>query len=266
MRTLEPRSLPLVAALVSVGFLAACNEPPVSPDSTADPQFAKWTCEERPDHPQCQDGGGDGGGGEEAPNWAIFADGYAVGGDGAGADDLDGDGAGDPNGYSDAESCVTVNWQIRTVSNSDACKASPDFRYLTFDLTDVPEADRVDLDQDGVVEDLEEAPARFTTSDGKGKFGCNQSKDEICVNIHVLQVFYDGSGNPTGTGQESVWTLDYTVGVAVGQNADGVPVITLDAGSAPAELCNEADRLSGNQGCPATAVWDMPFHVTWSNL
>lgn len=194
-------------------------------------------------------------------NWAIFDDavGLRVQGDGAGGD-VDNDGDIDPDGYADTEPCVRVSTeQIRTVANIDECKAAIDYRVLRLDQSGLP--DRLDFDQDGVVEDVEEPPARFRATANKGKFGC-EGNGTHCVTILVMEVFPDG---PPTTGQETVWRIAYRNSTSPG---DGVPVLELLGSAAVAEVCHHTDEGAGNQGCdPGAAVQtELPFRVTWKGL
>ncbi len=196
-------------------------------------------------------------------NWAIFDDasGLRVLGDGEGGD-VNNDGTVDPNGYADSDPCVRVStFQVRTVSNTEACKDATDYRVLRLDQTDIAAGDRVDFDQDGTVEVIEQAPARFSVSDNKGKFGCD-GNGSLCVTIMVMEVF---SSPPPATGQETIWRIRYHNSVSP---SGAIPMIDLLGGSAAADVCHHTDEGSGNKGCNpgASVLTQLPFRVTWNGL
>lgn len=194
-------------------------------------------------------------------SWAVFDDGTGLRilGDGAGGD-VDNDGDTDPNGYSDAEPCVRVSdAQVRTVANTELCKAAATYRVLHIDQAGLDH--RFDFDQDGTTEDVEAPPARFFTSENKGKLGCDGSGSH-CVTLLIMQVFDSG---PATTGQETIWRVRYRASVSP---TGAVPLIELLGTDAVADVCHHTDEGAGNKGCnPGASVeTELPFRVTWKGL
>ena len=168
----------------------------------------------------------------------------------------------EPNLYVNAEQCVAVpegEFIMRTISFAEGCSAQPrgDWRYLTFDLTGVNDANpacaagEFNLDQDGFCEPLELAPARVSLS----KLG-NKTQGST-VSIWILELNPDGT-----TTQNREWRILYQNAVVVPPTA-GNGVITLAPGEALADFCFEDDKPSGNRGCPSSGTIDLPFHFTW---
>lgn len=156
--------------------------------------------------------------------------------------------------YPDGDTCVTSDggsaggglYQLRTIANTVVCKTETrgSWRFITIDVgIGFPAAD---LDQDGIVETSEAAPARFQAL----KVFAN-SATSTPVRIFVLEVLPDGS-----TTQNTKWTISYKNEASV-KVTSGVRVVQAFPGTAAADI------YTGDSGVFVKTV-DLPFKLTLS--
>jgi len=191
---------------------------------------------------------------QETGRWsAVFDDAVSnkLRSDGAAYED------GGPNYTANCVSSTGMNaggglYQLRTIAGTDFCKAvvRPGWRYFKVDFgTPV-----VDLDQDGVVEAIEDAPGRLLAPDA---FGSRATATSLRVLIFVV--------NPDGS---TTWDTKYTLymqGVAVSSPGGPARILQAAGSSASAALyLGYADpaRSSPKGGSTALTTVQLPFRLT----
>jgi hypothetical protein len=121
----------------------------------------------------------------------------------------------------DSQSFAGGGYQLRSIQNAGVCKAiqRPGWRYFTMDLG---AGNTLDLDQDGVAEPIEDAPARIGFPDAFTKGATSTS-----VRILVLVVNPDGS-----TTQNNLWVVTYTEEATLTPTPAGGRILTMSTGTA----------------------------------
>jgi hypothetical protein len=181
----------------------------------------------------------------KAPSHSTYAATFAD----AVTDRLRSDGAGD---YVDGVACVTSIagsagggvYQLRSIANTPVCLAQTrgTWRGFTIDFGSAT----VDLDQDGVAEAIEAAPARLLADNAFA-----QGATTTPVKIYVLEVLADGT-----TTQNTKWTLQYTGNASV----SGTATKTIQALPGNATVKLYAGTVS--KGSVPVATIDLPFKLT----
>lgn len=154
--------------------------------------------------------------------------------------------------YVDGTSCVTSLggsaggglYQLRSIENILACTSLTRgvWRGFAFDLG----VASADLDQDGVQEAVEDAPARMLADKAFA-----QGATSTPVKILVLEALPSGA-----TTQNTKWTLIYTSNVPV----SGTGARTLEAIAGQAQVKIYAGTYG--RGSVAVATVDLPFKLT----
>jgi hypothetical protein len=143
-------------------------------------------------------------------------------------------------------------YQLRTIAGTDFCKAvvRPGWRYFKVDFG----APVVDLDQDGVVEAIEDAPGRLLAPDA---FASRATATSVRILIFVV--------NPDGS---TTWDTKYTLylqEVAVSSPGGPARILQASGSSAAAALYlgyTDPARSSPNRTPTPLATVQLPFKLT----
>ena len=164
--------------------------------------------------------------------------------------------------YRDQVACVvcaiasTGFYQVRTIAASIlGCVAQKRGEWRFFRI----EGSGVDLDQDGTVELIEEAPGRFITSN---LYAPGSTVTSTPVSIGVLHVNADGT-----TTIEAEWLINYLneAPITVVDPVRQVRQIRLLGDSAKADVCRRDPRTGKPTNCVKLGVL-LPFRLTAAPL
>ncbi len=189
MRSISPGILSTLIGVAVVVF--ACGGESTGPEATSsDALEAKWTCDDRPDHPQCNggdDGGGDDGGGD-GPISIIFPD-------------------DNPDAYEGFGIATTGTGTIDLTGENTADGLNAEGTYsLRYETSDCPEADHPLV---AMFNDVELNTGSFSMkldkdSDGDGVYDFNDrirvdlnelSNPDDATDDHVYSVWFRGRPN-----------------------------------------------------------------------
>jgi hypothetical protein len=166
----------------------------------------------------------------------------------------------DGGAYVEGQSCVLGLWfasglvQLRTIAPTAACLdvARPGWRFFRFNFG----APVVDLDQDGIAESVEDAPARILADNVFA-----QGATATGVRILVLLV------NPDGTTEiDTKWTVHFPAGVPVSDGGGGARILQALPGAATANIyAGYVDTPIRKNKTPVATV-QLPFRLTVTPL